>query len=56
MRFKTAEKARIHARYIHRAGGDMLNAYQCPHCNWFHLGHQPGTRQEHRSVVLATSF
>jgi len=55
-RFRSEDEARIRARQIHKHGRDLLTAYQCRHCKGFHLGHLPGTRQEHQSVALATAF
>jgi hypothetical protein len=56
VRFLSQGEAGIRAAQIYRHGGDLMKPYQCRHCHRWHLGHEPGTRQEHRSAVLAIVF
>lgn len=56
VQFSTMHLASVRAQQIFRQGGDLLTPYQCPHCHRYHLGHKPGTRQEHPSVALAAAF
>ena len=54
VKFPTKEDAVRRGRQIQRMGGDFLRAYECPHCKQFHLGHEPGSRQQHASAAVTT--
>lgn len=36
---KAAKRYHRRALTVH-GGGEALDAYRCPHCGWFHLGHK----------------
>ena len=38
-RFASLDEAERHIN-----GGPGMNAYHCPRCGWYHVGHLPGTK------------
>lgn len=38
-RYSTRKKARASARYCQRIKGEFVEAYKCPHCQGWHIGH-----------------
>jgi len=55
-KFASADEANNRTQQIAARGGDLLKAYRCRFCGWFHLGHERGSRQSHPSVATAVAF
>jgi hypothetical protein len=51
-RYATAGEASaaVNAARGSAAGGQYLEAYQCPHCGGWHIGHKPGSMREHTDL------
>lgn len=56
MRFAGQETASVRAASRSHTIGEDLGAYQCPVCDWWHMGHRVGTQVEKRIRFLAALF
>lgn len=42
VRYITKARAKAHLRWGQAShGGPAMNAFRCPHCGWWHVGHRP---------------
>ena len=54
-RFNTRRDAKNHIRFLEHKGANVgtIQAYRCPECDWFHVGHYPTnerTREQMREA------
>lgn len=53
IRFPNSVAAKIRAKQLVKAGGDLLTAYPCEFCKGWHLGHSPQRFEQAKAQKIA---
>lgn len=46
--YNTKAKAKHHLSVMKKIVGDVMSAYRCPHCHFWHVGHPPSSKRIHK--------